>query len=445
MLTLDSLDITSEQAYAERGYPYEEFDLLRREAPVFWYQRPGFEPFWVLTKHEDIAWVSRNPQIFSSAQRVTIDTPDAVDRFERQREVQAAHFGHSPDDPPALGRMDLPRHRQIRRIMTPCFTPKAMAALEARFEELAAGYVRQFTDRLERHGEADVAEHLSARLPVAAICELVGVPRQDWDDVFNWTEGTAGSADQADQADQADADGQADPDGRPEGEDAEAAVGRDDTALNRYLATLVRERMAAASGGTGTDVLSRLVAARINGGPLKFHEILYTVLDLLVAGNSTTRNATAGGIQALLEHPRELARLRANPALVDSAVEEILRWTSSAIHVARTCTQDTEIRGRLIRKGETVVLWYPAANRDGDAFPDPYRFDITRTANPHFSFGGSGEHLCLGANLARLQLRAILCAVLPVLGDLELVGTPELVAPHLRVAEIKKLIVRRAG
>ncbi|WP_051838293.1 cytochrome P450 [Streptomyces sp. NRRL WC-3742] len=428
-LSLDTLDITSEKAYAERGYPYEEFDLLRREAPVFWYQRPGFEPFWVLTRHEDIAWVSRNPQIFSSAQRVTVDTPDAVDMFERQLEERAAMFGHSPDDPPALSWMDPPRHRQFRQIMTPCFTPKAMAALEARFDELATGYVKQFMDRLDGFGEADVAKHLSARLPVAAICEMVGAPHDDWDDVFNWTEGTVGSAD---------------PDYQLEGEDAEAAFVRNISALNQYVATLVQERMAA-SDGTGTDVLSRLVAARINGEPLKFHEILYTVFNLLVAGNGTTRNATAGGIQALLEHPEELAKLRANPALVDSAVEEILRWTSIAIHFARTCTQDTEIRGQVIRKGETVVMWYPAANRDGDAFPDPYRFDITRTANPHFSFGGYGEHICLGANLARLQLRAILRAVLPVLGDLELIGTPEMAAQHLQVAEIKKLIVRRKG
>lgn len=400
MLTLDTLDITSEKAYAERGYPYEEFDLLRREAPVFWYQRPGFEPFWALTRHEDIAWVSRNPQIFSSAQRVTLDTPDAVDQLERQRQDQAATFGHGPDDPTVLGRMDLPRHRRFRHIMTPCFAPKAMAALEARFDGLAAGYVRQFTARLDDVGEADVARHLAARLPVAALCEMVGAPHDDRADLLGAT-----------------------------------------PALDQYVATLVRERMAAPAAGT--DVLSRLVAARINGKALQFHEIVSTVSDLLVAGNATTRNATAGGIQALLQHPEELAKLRANPALVDSAVEEILRWTSVAIHFARTCTQDTEIRGQVIRKGETVVLWYPAANRDGDAFPDPYRFDIARTANPHFSFGGYGEHNCLGANLARLQLRAVLRAVLPVLGDLELVGAPEVAAPRLQVAEIQKLIVRR--
>lgn len=427
MLTPDTVDITSEQAYADRGYPYQEWDLLRREAPVFWYQRPGFEPFWALTRHEDIAYVSRNPQLFSSAQRVTIDTPDAVEIFERELEQRAQMFGHSPDDPPALTWMDPPRHRQFRQIMAPCFTPKAMAALEQRFTELATSYVEQFVRRLDEHGEADVARHLAARLPVAAICELVGAPERDWDDIFNWTEGTVGSAD---------------PEYQVEGEDAEAAFRRNITALNTYVAQLVQERMAAADP-SGTDVLSRLARARIGGEPLAFHEILYTVFNLLIAGNGTTRNATAGGIQALLEHPAELRKLAGNPELTDSAIEEILRWTSIAVHFARTCTEDTEVGGQRIRKGETVAMWFPAGNRDPEVFPDPYRFDIARHPNPHSAFGGYGEHVCLGANLARLQLRVMLRAVLPVLPGLELVGRPDMTVQHLQVAEIKRLMVRR--
>lgn len=427
MLSLETLDITDEESYARDGYPYQEWDLLRREAPVFWYQRPGFEPFWVLTRHDDIGYVSRNPQLFSSAQRVTVDTPDFVDMFEAQLEQRAAMFGHSPDDPPALTWMDPPRHRHLRQIMTPCFTPKAMAELEQRFTELAEAYVGDFRRLLDENGTADIAKSLTSRLPVAAICELVGAPHKDWDDVFAWSEGTTGSAD---------------PDYWQEGEDAEAAFNRNITALNGYVAELVQERMAAADG-TGTDVLSRLAAARIDGEPLAFHEILYTVFNLLIAGNGTTRNATAAGIQALLEHRGELAKLVADPSLVDSAVEEILRWGSIAIHFGRTATQDTEIRGQRIRKGETVVMWFPSANRDEEVFADPYRFDITREDNPHLAFGGFGLHVCLGANLARLQLRVMLRAVLGLLPELELVGTPETVAQHLQACEVKSLIVRR--
>ncbi|MBT2542109.1 cytochrome P450 [Streptomyces sp. ISL-44] len=428
MLTLENLDITDESAYAANGgYPHAEFDLLRREEPVFWYRRPGFEPFWVLTRHEDIAYVSRNPKLFSSAQRVTLDTPEAVEMFEAQLEARAEMFGHAPDMPPALSYMDAPHHRHLRQVMAPCFTPKAINELEERFHELAAEYAQAFTRLLDENGTVDVAKSLSARLPVAAICELVGAPLKDWDDIFEWTEGTTGAAD---------------PDNQRDGEDAEATFNRNMGALNGYVAGLVQQRMAEIDG-TGTDVLSRLARARIDGEPLSFHEILYTIFNLLVAGIGTTRNATTGGIQALLENPDQVQKLIEEPALIDGAVEEILRWTSIAVNFVRTATQDTEIGGRLIRKGETVAMWYPAANRDGAVFEDPHRFDVTRDATAQIAFGGHGEHVCLGHHLARLELRAILRAVLPLLPELELVRKPEFGVLHLQAAEIKRLVVRR--
>jgi cholest-4-en-3-one 26-monooxygenase len=394
---------------------------------VFWYRRPGFEPFWVLTRHEDIAWVSRNPKIFSSAQRVTLDTPEAVDMFETQLEQRAQMFQHGPDLPPALSYMDSPHHRHLRQVMAPCFTPKAIAELEERFDELARGYAAEFAARLDEHGTADVARHLSARLPVAAICELVGAPLKDWDDIFEWTEGTTGAAD---------------PENQREGEDAEATFARNMTALNGYVAGLVQERMAQIDG-TGTDVLSRLARARIDGEPLAFHEILYTVFNLLVAGIGTTRNATTGGIQALLDHPEQLRKLIEDPSLAESAAEEILRWTSIAVNFVRTARQDTQIGGQRIRKGETVAMWYPAGNRDESVFDAPHRFDITRDARAHVAFGGQGEHICLGAHLARLELRAVLRGVAPLLAGLETVGRPEFGVLHLQAAEIKRLVVRR--
>ncbi|MCX5612928.1 MULTISPECIES: cytochrome P450 [unclassified Streptomyces] len=428
MLTLENLDITDESAYAANGgYPHAEFDLLRREEPVFWYRRPGFEPFWVLTRHEDIAYVSRNPKLFSSAQRVTLDTPEAVEMFEAQLEARAEMFGHAPDMPPALSYMDAPRHRHLRQVMAPCFTPKAINELEERFHELAGEYAQAFTRLIDENGTADVAKSLSARLPVAAICELVGAPLKDWDDIFEWTEGTTGAAD---------------PDNQRDGEDAEATFNRNMGALNGYVAGLVQQRMAEIDG-TGTDVLSRLARARIDGEPLSFHEILYTIFNLLVAGIGTTRNATTGGIQALLENPDQVQKLIEDPSLIDGAVEEILRWTSIAVNFVRTATQDTEIGGKLIRKGETVAMWYPAANRDEAVFEDPHRFDVTRDATAQIAFGGHGEHVCLGHHLARLELRAILRAVLPLLPELELVRKPEFAVLHLQAAEIKRLVVRR--
>ncbi|MFE3590618.1 cytochrome P450 [Streptomyces niveus] len=425
MLTLDTLDITDERHWAKNGYPYAEWDLLRREAPVFWYQRPGFESCWVLTAHEDIAVVSRDTAVFSSSQRITVDPPDAIDMLEGEKELRAGMFGHSPDDSQALSDMDAPRHRHLRQIMAPCFTPKAMAELRERFDELAGGYVTELTGRLDTHGEADVARHLAARLPVAAICELVGAPAEDWDDIFDWTEGTIGAAD---------------PDYQRDGESAEEAFRRNMTALNGYIVQLVQTRMA---DPTGTDIVSRLVQARIDGEAMQLHEILYATFNLLIAGVGTTRNSITDGIRALLANPDQVRMLVDDPSLTDRAVEEILRWSAVAPHFVRTCLKDTEIGGKLIRRGETVALWYPSANRDETVFDDPYRFDITREQNPHQSFGGHGPHICLGRHLARLELNAILRAVLPVLPTLETVKDPEMSVQHLQATDYKRYIVRR--
>jgi len=194
--------------------------------------------------------------------------------------------------------------------------------------------------------------------------------------------------------------------------------------------------------GERTDVLSRLCRARPDGEPLKFHEILFYVHVLLLAGNGTTRNSITMGVQALLEHPDQLRKLVEDPSLMKSATEEILRWSSTLIQMARTCKQDTDIRGQRIRKGETLVMFYPAANRDPDVFEDPYCFDIARDPNPHFAFGGYGEHFCLGASLARLELRSVLSALLPLLPELEQAGDAALVATHMQLGEMKRLPVR---
>jgi cholest-4-en-3-one 26-monooxygenase len=163
---------------------------------------------------------------------------------------------------------------------------------------------------------------------------------------------------------------------------------------------------------------------------------------LLAAGNETTRNSITGGVQALLQHPEQLDWLVSDESMVESAVEEMLRWTSVVIQFQRTATEDVELRGTTIRKGESVVIWYPSANRDEEVFPDPYKFDIGREPNDHFAFGGYGEHFCLGANLARWEMRAIFHALRRVLPQMELAGEAELVAGNLHVGGIKRMLVR---
>ena len=428
-LTLDTLDITDTARYVTRGYPWQEWDLLRRDAPVYWYERPGFEPFWALTRHADIAWVSRNPQIFSNTQRLRLDSIEGVEILERGRARQARRYGGSPTDPPDFIFMDPPAHRQYRAITSSRFTPRAMAQLEGHFHALAATYVGEFAqvlaDRLPDGDTVDFVHELACKLPVAAICELAAVPRADWDKIFRWTEVLVGAAD---------------PDFQVPGEDRETTQRRVGRQWREYMTWLIDRRRA--EGASGDDLVSMLVRAEIDGRRLTERELMNYILLLLAAGNETTRNAMTGGVQALLQHPEELRKLVADPSLVNSAVEEILRWTSIVIQFARTCMADTEIRGQRIRRGETVAMWYPSANRDEEVFADPYRFDITRDPNPHFAFGGYGEHFCLGANLARWELRTMVRELLPLLPDMELAGPAELVAGSLHVGGIKRLPVR---
>ncbi|HEY7293835.1 MAG TPA: cytochrome P450 [Dehalococcoidia bacterium] len=431
-ITLDTLDITDTSLYVTRGYPWREWDLLRREAPVYWYQRPGFEPFWALTKYEDIAWVSRNPDLFSNTQRLRLADIDSIDIGNRSRRIRAERYGGAVTDPPDLVFMDPPQHRQYRGLTSKKFTPRAMTLLEQHFDTLADTYVAEFgkvlAERFPGGETVDFVHELACKLPVAAICELAAVPREDWERVFYWTE-TRGAA--------------ADPEYQLPGQDREATIRRVEREWEDYTTWLIEKRRD--EGATGDDLISMLVRAEVDGQSLTHKELLAYINLLLAAGNETTRNSLTGGVQALLQHPDQLRLLVENPTLVESAVEEVLRWTSIVIQFARTCSADTEIRGQRIRKGETAAVWYPSANRDEDVFEDPYRFDITRNPNPHYAFGGYGEHFCLGANLARWELRTMFRALLPLLPEMELAGPAELVPGSLHVGGIKRLPVRYAG
>ncbi|MFF3292039.1 cytochrome P450 [Streptomyces sp. NPDC003023] len=428
MPTLDSLDITSEALINERGYPWKEWEQLRREAPVYWYQRPHYEPFWALTKYEDLAWVAANPHLFTVSQRVQIETPDEIEPFETERVRRAEQYGHPVDYHYGLPFMDPPDHLQVRKAIYPAFTAGGLAQMEIRLKELAAQHVAEFTQLLDERGHADVAHELSAKLPLAALFDLLGVPEKDWEYLFELHHQIAGAFSSGFKS--------------LEGEDPQAAFMRLIMDLDDYMAQLVRTRMAE-GGGDGKDVLSRLANARLNGEKLQFHDISYHFTNLVHAGNGTSRNAIVGGVKALLEHPDQLQKLIDDPSLVDSAVEEILRWTSVGIVFARVAKQDLEIRGQLIRKGQTVAMVHPSANRDEDIFDEPDRFDITRSPNKHVAFGGAGEHRCIGMALARIELRAMFHALLPLLPCLELTGEGRLHVLRMVVAEYAELSVRR--
>ena len=250
---------------------------------------------------------------------------------------------------------------------------------------------------------------------------MLGVPADHWDRVMRWTNETIGAGDPEYQAGRSRAD----------------TVRDAQKEMFAYFGELVAERRAEPR----EDIISLLLAAEIEGEPLSDFEILWYCFLLILGGNETTRNATSGGMAALIEHPDQLARLQADHALLPTAVEEILRWTSPIIQFARTATHDTEVRGQRIEAGQNVGLYYASANRDEDVFDDPYRFDVGRDPNEHLAFGGYGEHFCLGANLARVELRVVFRQLLERFTDYELTGDVERLRSGF-VGGIKHLPVR---
>ncbi len=430
-LTVESVDITDSDRYRDHGYPWAEWDVLRRDAPIYWYQRPGFEPFWAITRHADIRFISAHPELFSNAQMLRLNTARKLGSADRQWERATNRAGGKPTDARDFIYLDPPEHRQHRGLVARHFTPRMMKMLEDHFAHMAENYVSDFADgvvadfaaRGERSA-VDLVHELSAKLPVAAICDMAKVPEEDWDQIFAWTEVLVGAED---------------PEYRLPGEVPGQATQRIGTEWFHYNNRLIEQRR---QEGLGDDLLSDLLRAEIDGRPLSPGEIHGYFVLLLAAGNETTRNSISGGVKALIDHPDQLELLVNDESLVPPAVEEMLRWTSIVIQFQRTAVEDVELRGQQIRKGESVVLWYPSANRDEDVFVDPYRFDIQRDPNDHFAFGGYGEHFCLGANLARWEMRSIFHALRPVLPNLELVAEPEHVIGFLHVGGIKRQMVR---
>jgi len=370
---LSSLDLVGPDTYARHGYPHAAWARLRREAPIFWCE-PGGDctPFYAVTKHADVVRISRQPQLLQNGPRLAV-FPEGKPPKERI----ARH----------LLNMDPPEHAAFRKLASHRFTPRAIRALQPEIERIT----RELLDRLyaeDAQGEIDFVERVSGPLPLAVLCDLLGVPRSDWDMLFRWTNQTVGSGD-------------------PEYQ-VEGGTGRDTADQARlqlfgYFGRMAEERRRRPQD----DITSVLANARLdNGSAMPPFELLSYYFLVVIAGNETTRNAMSGGLLALIETPAELARLRAHPELVDSAVEEIVRWTTPVIQFCRTALRDFEIRGQRIRAGQSLCLFYPSANRDEDVFDEPFRFRIDRHPNPHVAFG-IGEHFCLGANLARLELRVL--------------------------------------
>jgi len=359
--------------YADDPHPL--YDELRATAPVAWC---GSRGFWALTAHRDVAEVSVDPARFRSGAGILVD-----------------EIGHSYDSPPTMMHTDPPAHTRYRRLVQPSFKPTSVRPLDASIRAMAV----RLLDQLPAGEPVDIVEALSVPFPLQVICGLLGADASQWPTFYEWSEAAI-------------------PGNREMTAEERGAVQLE---MWEHLIGLATERRAAPRD----DVVSQLASARIDGEELSEAELAMFLIQLLVAGNETTRNLISGGLVALAEQPAQLERLVREPALIPTAVEELLRWTSPVVSFLRTATRDTELSGVTIAAGDPVLMVYAAANRDPAAFgPTAGVLDVGRDPNPHLGLG-FGTHFCLGAPLARLEARIILEELLSRYTHLELAGTVE--------------------
>jgi cytochrome P450 len=360
---------------ARDGDPEALWARLRAEAPIHRVERDG-GAFWAVVTHAEILRVLRDSTRFTSERGMRLDdNPEATAN--------------------AAGKMlivsDPPRHGRIRRVVNSAFTPRVVARLEHNMRATAARVVEEAL----RDGGCDLVE-VASRLPASVICDMLGVPAEDWDFLVERTTVAFGPTD-----------------GRGE----TLAVAEAHAEILLYFEQLLARRRR----DPGTDLISTLLAARIDDVPLTDEEILLNCDGLLSGGNETTRHTTAGGVLALAAAPEQWARLRREPELLGPAVQEMLRYTSPATHVMRTAVVPSRVGGQLIRPGERVAAWLASGNRDEAVFTDPRSFDVTRTPNPHLAFA-PGTHYCLGASLATAELTAMIDEVLARVDRVEPAG-----------------------
>ncbi len=399
MVQIAGIDIYSPETFQE-AMPHDMFARLRREAPVYWHDEPHGRGFWALTTYADVVAISQDSAMFSSEVMGTTINDPSPDGLAMVRTLML--------------NMDPPRHTAYRKIVATGFTPAIVRTLEPRVREIA----RKIVDDVAPLGSCDFVARVAAELPLQVIAEMLGIPQEDRHRVFDWSNRLIGFDD---------------PEFSTSLEDGQRAAAE----MFAYAQGLATERKQRPQD----DVISLLMRSEVDGQALTEVEFDALFILLSVAGNETTRNLISGGMLALIEHPGERRRLLADPSLMAKAVEEMLRWVTPVISFRRTATRDSELHGQTIRAGDKVVMFYPSANRDDDVFADAARFDVARDPNPHLAFGGGGRHFCLGASLARLEIRVLFEELLRRLPDIELDGAPHRLRSNF-INGIKTLPVR---
>lgn len=402
-IDVDPRDLVDPERFARAGYPHEVWTRLRAEAPVAHFAPEGLEPFWAITKHADVLQIAKDPHRFSSAQGITLRPAGVV---------------FPPSEMVVM--LDPPKHGLVRRVANKRFTPRAVRETRVDIERIAVEILGEAAPE-GASTELDFVERVAAPFPLAVIAWVLGVPSDDWGLLFRWTNEVIGKDD---------------PEYREPGETPGQTSKRARGELHAYFRTLIDERRR----DPRDDMVSELIRGEIEGKALD-EEQLVSYCELLVeAGNETTRNAISGGLLAFSEHRDEWEKLRAHPELMPDAVEEILRWASPISHFTRTATEDYEVRGTTIRTGEMVALYFASANRDEDVFEEPFAFRIDRRPNPHLAFG-FGEHFCMGAHVARVELETIFRHLIARLESFEVSGTVERLSSIIN-GSIKHLPIR---
>ena len=376
-VSLDQIDLSDLEFWAQPpAFREGAFQALREHRPMAFMAEPELPPdapvpqgpgYWAVTRHADVIEASRNPEVFSSARGAT-SIPDLPEMF-------LEFFG-------SMINLDDPRHARLRRIVSAGFTPRMLKKLEDDVARAAA----EIVDDLLAKERCDFVTDVAARLPLKIICDMMGIGESDYATVFNASNIILSAGD---------------PEYMPEGADPMATLFGAAQDLNNLVQDLGRLRRASPTD----DLTSALVNAEVEGEQLSDGELGSFFILLVVAGNETTRNAISHGLVQLTDHPDQLAALAADyDRLAGPAVEEIVRWASPVIWMRRSATRDTVLGGEKVSEGDKLLLFYSSANRDAAVFEDPFRFDITRSHNPHVGFGGPGPHFCLGAHLARREI-----------------------------------------
>jgi cholest-4-en-3-one 26-monooxygenase len=375
------LDVISPEKYQREGYPHADWTWLRANDPVHYFESDYCDPFWAVTKHADIVAIGKNPKDWIIEPRVAVFTREA------------------PEEPTSrhLLTMDPPDHGRYRNIISKWFTPRTVKVWEPKVQRVT----RDVLDKAGEKGDIDFVAEVSAPITIAVIALMLGLPQEDWHLLFRWTNEIIAP------------------------EDPEYARGRTSLQTSEdariELFTYFKEIADRRRVDPKDDILSAVVKGRIDGQPLPDFELLSYYFLLVVAGNETTRNAMTGGVQCFIDNPGEWKKMVDDPELVAGAVEESVRWTTPVNQFARTATRDMTVRGKLIREGESVCLFYASGNRDEEIFEEPFAFRVDRKPNDHIGFG-RGEHVCLGAHLARLELRTMFDQLRPRLVSIERTG-----------------------